>query len=461
MSTSASPGKAFYSAFALLVAVLVLGIVVLALLVSTSGPRVRSVVVQNEGADGAGIVGQRLTVFFDRPISTSDAGAAVEIRPKSKYTVTRRGQQIGVTFDQNLLSDTGYSLSVGPGLRDSTGTRMAREYSYEFDTAKPSFTYLKRDYGPGTLDEVIERTPLSGEQRTLFEDDRISRFARNGDYLAAVIPHEIGDELRVVPTGPGQSETVEFPPGTRISDLEFSPTDDQFVFLTVASGGSEQDSGRLYRYDIGGGRTRPVELPEGEDGFSDALYSRDGQALLYRMLDGSFYLTGATRETELIPLGEYEASGGFDRTNARISFKADTGSVSVYDAVERRMLDLPLVGAGMVISPPTFLHNSDALIYRQDFVDRQAGVTLSEVDVAYSDGRVEKQITALYPVTFFDAPVVSHDDRYVLVESTLDRSKGDGYPGNEQPKDAYLSLYDRTRGTVVEEIRGVDPVWSP
>lgn len=459
MSTEGPSGRAFYGAFAALVVVLCAGILVLSLLVSTSGPRVRHVVAQNQGDGGPGIVDQRLTVFFDRPVEAADPAAAVEVRPEARHTVTQRGQQVMITFDQNLLSDTEYAVTVGPGLEDGTGTRMDRGHTHEFRTAEPSFTYLKRDYGPGTLDEIVERAPSSGEQRTLFEEDRISRFARNDDYLAVAIPREDSDELHLVPTGSGGDEKIELPSGDRIADLEFSPTDDQFVFLTEPNGGG--GPGKLYRYDVGEGRAHPVELPEGEDSFSDALYSRDGQALLFGTLDGSFYLTGATQETEPTPLGEYESSGGFDRTNARISFRAQTESVVVYDAVERRLLDLPLVGAGMETSTPTFLHNSDALVYRQDFVDRSADVTLSEVYVAYSDGKVEKQITALYPATFFDAPVVSHDDRYVLIESTLDRSEGDGYPENEQPKDAFLSLYDRSEGKVVEEVPGIDPVWSP
>lgn len=457
MSTSASPGRAFYGAFAVMVVVLGVGILVLALVVSTSGPRVRHVVVENQGEDGAGIVDQRLTVFFDRPIRAGDPGAAVEIRPKTRHTVVRNGQQLGVTFDQNLLSDTEYIVSVGPGLVDGTNRDMESEYRYEFNTEKPTFTYLKREYGPGTLDEVIERTPLSGEQRTLFEEDRISRFARGDDHLAVVVPEDGGDELHVVPVGVGEDKTVDMPPGGRVEDLEFSPTDDQFVFLARTDDGP----GRLLRYDVGEERLQSVQMPDGEKGFSGVLYSRDGQALLYRTLDGTYYLTGATRRTEATPLGDYGDSGGFDRTNARISFKTTVGGVTIYDAVERRLLDLPLIGAGMEASVPTFLHNSDALVYRQDFVDQSADVTLSEVGIAYSDGKVEKQITALYPATFFGAPAVSYDDRYVIVKSTLDRSKGDGYPGNEQPRDASLSLYDRQSGAVVEEIRGIDPVWSP
>src|SRR5215207_5511807 len=197
-SASASPGRAFYLAFALLVAVLLTGILVLAVLVSTSGPRVRQVDVRDpEGYGGVGVVGQGLTVFFDRPIETYDPGAAVEIRPETDHTVTQRGQQIDVSFDQNLLSNTEYVLTIGPGLTDATGRRMERAYTYEFGTEKPVFTYLKRDYGPGKPDRVVERSPLSGESRTLIEADRITRFARNDEYLAVVLSRpEEGDELR-------------------------------------------------------------------------------------------------------------------------------------------------------------------------------------------------------------------------------------------------------------------------
>ena len=340
--------------------------------------------------------------------------------------------------------------------RDAAGTRMGEAYAHEFRTPKPRFTYLRRDHAPGAPDGIVEREPLSEGERTLFEAEKIGRFARGGDHLAVAIPGEGGDELRVVPTGPGEGEKVEVPRGSRISNLEFSPTEERFVFIA----GRDGRPAALYRHDVEKGRTTRIEPPKGEDGFSDALFSRDGQALLYRTSDNSFYVTGATRRTKPTHLGEYESSGGFDRTNARISFEAASGSVAIFDAVERRLLELPLVGTGMVISTPTFLHNSDALIYRQDFVDENAGVTLSEVDVAYSDGRVERQFTALYPATFFGAPVLSQDDRYALIESTLDRSKTDGYPTNEQPTDAFLSLYDRESGRVVQEIPGLDPVWN-
>jgi len=56
--------------------------------------------------------------------------------------------------------------------------------------------------------------------------------------------------------------------------------------------------------------------------------------------------------------------------------------------------------------------------------------------------------------------VVSLDDRYVLVEAAPESSEVDYYPSNPQPEGARLVLYDRFERRVVEEVRGMDPVWS-
>ena len=80
---------------------------------------------------------------------------------------------------------------------------------------------------------------------------------------------------------------------------------------------------RLYRYDIDGGQLQPVDASSEVGTVDNAVYSRDGQALLYKTIDGSYYLTGATRTTETTPLGIYEDSGGFDRTNTKLAVQLE------------------------------------------------------------------------------------------------------------------------------------------
>lgn len=478
MSTSAPPNKVFRWAFGLVAAGLVVGILVLALLVTTSGPRVRDVVVQNESDYGIASVNQGLTLVFDRPVEGDDFESAIGIQPETDYTVSHRNQQLSITFDQNLLSNTDYILTLDPGLEDNLGEHMEDEYSYEFTTAEPSYTYLERNYGTGAVDRIIERAPLSGESRVLFGADRIERFDRNDRHMAVVLPRaDDTDELRVVDLATREDRPVDIPPGSRVDNLLFSPVDDQFVFVArVFSGAdgdySEFDEGEsplkmygnndLYHYDVDGEQLQSIDASS--EGVESASYSRDGQALLYRTLDGAYYLTGAAAgeaSTEPALLGKYGNSGGFDRTNARIAFQAGSG-VTIYDARSRELRELPDINVGGRISIPTFLHNSDELLYLKDPLGGEADDTL-EVYVAGLDSEPEEQVVELQPpARFFDEPVVSHDDRYVLIEATFDGSQGrDDYAGNPQPKDARLVLYDRFDREVVDsDTRGIDPVWN-
>jgi hypothetical protein len=173
MSPNKSPNRAFYRALGLVVAGLIISISVLALLVTTTGPRVRDVVVQNSsGGNGISSVDQGLNVVFDRPITGTDFTNAVEISPETDYTVNHRNQQLSITFTQNLLSNTDYVLRVRPVLEDELGKQMGHEYTYDFSTAEPSFTYLERNYDPGAVDKVIQRAPLSQESDILFGAQR-------------------------------------------------------------------------------------------------------------------------------------------------------------------------------------------------------------------------------------------------------------------------------------------------
>ncbi len=47
-----------------------------------------------------------------------------------------------------------------------------------------------------------------------------------------------------------------------------------------------------------------------------------------------------------------------------------------------------------------------------------------------------------------------------MVESAPESATVDGYLANPQPEGAALVLYDLTDHEVVDEIRGIDPVWN-
>jgi hypothetical protein len=196
-----------------------------------------------------------------------------------------------------------------------------------------------------------------------------------------------------------------------------------------------------------------------EGNVESALYSRDGQALLYLTLDGVYYLAGAARTTEPTLVGIYGDSGGFDRTNTKLAFQSSDGA-TIYDAQAKELQELPYIGASGSISTPTFLHNSDELIYIWDPFNARTGET-TRVYVA-DENEDEELVTESQPSErFFDDPVISSDDRYVLIEAVPKSSRSDDYVGNRHPENARLVLYDRFSREVIEsDTRGVDPVWN-
>jgi hypothetical protein len=343
---------------------------------------------------------------------------------------------------------------------------------YEFTTAEPSFTYLERNYGPGdglkAVDKTIQRAPLSRESTPLFGEERTKRFARNDRYLAVVLPlADNTDELRVVDLESRDERSVGIPYNTRVDSLRFSPVGNAFVFVTRVIPEADDaepkpevhDSNKLYRYDVDNEQLHSVGTLSDEGNVESALYSRDGQALLYLTLDGVYYLTSAARTTEPTLVGIYGDSGEFDRTNTKLAFQSNDGA-TIYDAQAKELQELPYVGAGGSISAPTFLHNSDEPIYIWDPFNARTGET-TRVYVA-DENENEKLVTESQPSErFFDDPVVSSDDRYVLIEAAPKSSRSDDYVGNRQPENARLVLYDRFSREVIEsDTRGVDPVWN-
>lgn len=460
----------FYGTLGSVVAVMLAGILLLSFLVTTSGPRVRHVVVQNRDGDRVLTTNQGLTVVFDRPVEVA-RGRSVEeeldVSPKIDYTVSHRRGQIGITFEQNLLSDTEYVLTVGPALEDGSGTRMESAYSYEFETAEPTFTYLERNYEPGAPDRIVERAPVSGKSQTLLEASQIGYFARNDNYLAVTTPvTEYTDELRVVDLRSREVREVEVPGAVRIESLSFSPVEDRFVFVTrvIAGPGADESfrkghEGRLYVYDISDGRLDAVDTLSEKGNVESARYSRDGQTLLYRTFDGTYYLTDAAASAPPTPLGGFAASGGFNRTNTKLVFQTESGDAAIFDARTREPRELPFAEVRVNGSAPTFLNNSDGLVYREG-VELGPGEMGSRIVVADSEGREEVVAGPPDGAYFYDEPAASLDDRYVLVESAPRAADMDYYPANAQPEGARLLLYDRSDGEVIDEVRGMDPVWS-
>lgn len=276
--------------------------------------------------------------------------------------------------------------------------------------------------------------------------------------------------MRVIDLTDGDDARVAVPGNVKIGRPALSQgfPAGQLAFVTRANVGLGADEayskgydGRLYRYDIAGERLQPVDTLSEAGNVESASYSRDGGALLYRTLDGAYYLTGASlgNADQTIPLGKYDGSGGFDRTSARISFQT-RGGAAIYDARTRRVRELPGIGVDRGSSTPAFMNNSDDLAYRRSVPDPDTGETTSRVSIVNAAGEEDDHVDSPPGAYFFDNPVFSPDDHYALVETAPESARIDGYLANPQPVDARVTLYDLSGRQPVDEVRGVDPVWN-
>ena len=414
------------------------------------------------------ILDQGLTLDFDRPVAGGDVGKAVSVEPSADYKVIHRQGQVSVSFSENLRSNTNYVLTVAPELKDVSGKPMASEYRYGFTTDEPTYTYLERNYRANTKDRIIERAPLSGKSRVLFESEAIESFARDGKYVAVSLPRgpDKADELHVIGSDGSGGRTVELPGNVKIDELNFSPAGGQFVFVTHVNIGDGADEayrkgyeGKLYRYDLESRDLEPVDSVSGGN-VKTVTYAHDGQALLYGMLDGSYYLTNAVAAGQPVPLGNHDGDGGFNRANDEIVFRRGANA-EIYDARTKKTRELAFGNIGGSRFIPEFLNNSDSLAFTENVMNEDTGDAISRIGIAApSDKKSRIQLTAKPSTYFYAPPAISYDDRYILASVAPASSDFDPYPVNPLPKDGRLILYDRAKDKVVEEVRGADPVWS-
>jgi hypothetical protein len=142
-----------------------------------------------------------------------------------------------------------------------------------------------------------------------------------------------------------------------------------------------------------------------------------------------------------------------------VTFPSGSG-VAIYDAQAGDLKEVPDINVGGRISTPVFLHNSDELLFLKAPLDAKPGTL--ELYTTNADGEADEQaVDTQSQASFLGEPVVSSDDRYVLIQATLDSQEVDNNTGNRQPKDTRLVLYDRSDGKVIDSsIRGIDPVWN-
>jgi hypothetical protein len=90
-------------------------------------------------------VASRITVTFSRPVDESSVRAALSVMPDTDGLVSASGRRAVFTPRNGLRSDTEYTVTLGPGLRDRAGGFLATPAAIRFRTRRQQLVVRTAD----------------------------------------------------------------------------------------------------------------------------------------------------------------------------------------------------------------------------------------------------------------------------------------------------------------------------
>lgn len=283
-------GRAFASAFAIVVGVLaVIGLAGAAATVAL-GPRVTDVQVDPAAAVEAS--GSRLIVTTTQSLAEVDA-SQVTVTPDTPFAVDTAGRSVGVRFTLPLWDDTDYRVEI----RDvhSVAGGPSATITETFRTPGAQIELLQRGDG----EDTIFRTDLSGENaEPVFTHAHIEDFRATSTHLVISVRTE-DDEAGLIMTDLDGGDPRELPlPGDGfVSNLQSSDRG-EVIGYTFSDADLDADSGResrLYTASLKqpDAAPRAVEVEGADPRIAEWRFVPDTDSILLLSFDGSLLLTGS------------------------------------------------------------------------------------------------------------------------------------------------------------------------
>lgn len=283
-------GRAFASAFALVVgALIVVGLAGAAASVAL-GPRVTDVQVDPAAAVEAS--GARLIVTTTQSLAEIDE-SQVTVTPATAFEVDTAGRSVGVRFTLPLWDDTDYSVEIRDVQAVSGGP--ASTITETFRTPPIQVELLQR----GADGDTIFRTDLSGENAVpVYTHPHIEDFRATASHLVVSVRTE-DDRAGLVMTDLDGSNARDLPlPGDGfVSNLQSADRGD-VVGYTFSDADLDAEGGResmLYTTSLKepDAEPQPVAVEGVDPRIAEWRFVPDTDSILLLSFDGSLLLTGS------------------------------------------------------------------------------------------------------------------------------------------------------------------------
>lgn len=304
-------GRAFFSSFAAVVAVLVVLGLAGAAIGTARGPHVTGV--QVDPAAAAQASGSRLIVTTSQSLQAVDE-SQVTIEPAVPFAVDTSGRAVGVRFGLPLRDDTEYTVSF-TGVEGLGGGPTA-EFTHTFRTPPAEVYLLQR--GGGT--DTIFRTDLTGENAVkVFEHPHIEDFRTTAGHLIVSVRTDDTAELIATDLDGGGERTLPLPGTGVVANLQAADRGERigYTFSDLNPGTEGALESVLFTTSLGDPDAEPqmVDIAGADPRVGQWRFVPDTDSILLLNFEGSLLLTDATGSTSTA-LGTAIAIDGAAATEA-------------------------------------------------------------------------------------------------------------------------------------------------
>jgi hypothetical protein len=446
--------------------------IVLVFLNLSSNPRVRSFQLRGE-TESADLLNQAVRIRFNRPMETVQLSEElIDIEPEADYIGNWIGSDLSISFQEPLVANQKYTITLADDFTDIYGTSFAEEQVVEFSTREQTLALLQRneDYD----DEIIAVSSELSNPESLYKSWEISSFDKLGNKLAVIsIAEAERRELRIVDLDE-ESVTTPFSVQYDVSQAIFSRQSPEIYLLrqqvSIQNGFVVPETGRkLYSYNYQTDVLQEISTGDQVTDISDFDVAPNEAAIIIR--DGVnefYYLLNPKQPGEVISLGRYLDSGGFNLEGDKISFvNIEVGNVLAEPyilTVDSELNENELTSGDIYAIDPHFIGSEDNIVYAGKARVVEGARGISEIRIMDREGFVVSELQ--YEDFSLELPQPSTDNRliaiegYTLVDLRDFRSQRNlGY--QSKPNQAKILIYDTLNEEFIDNgVRGTDVVWD-
>lgn len=286
----ARQSRAFFGAFAIVVAALVLAGGVAATITSVQGPRVTNVDVDPSAAINAS--GSRMILTTTQTLEPIDP-SQVTVTPAAPFTVDTSGRSVGVRFTLPLADETTYTVTIND--LHGRGGGPTSSTTQTFETPALELFLLQRDDANG--DDSVYRTDLSGQGAVpVFTHAQIEDFRATGAHLVMLVTNDDGLSSLIVTDRDGKNQRdLPLPGEGYVSNLQSADRGETvgYTFSDSTLGAEGGRESELFTTSLRGDDDTPQQIvvPGNESSVADYRFVPGTDSLLVLTFDGRLVLT--------------------------------------------------------------------------------------------------------------------------------------------------------------------------